>query len=133
MIEAAVGRYNSSKGFVSGMNEYLDPSLVEAMVAVESGYNNSAYTGDPMQVNVPGDWVKEKTGYGLTKGVSPGAELSISAGIGWLVYKSYSRATWDGPLTFRGWDAGVTRYNGGGDPNYLAKVKAAQASILGGC
>jgi RHS repeat-associated protein len=130
-IQSDVDKYNADKGFSSGSAESLDATLVEAMVAVESGSDTSAYKSDPMQVNNAGDWVPEKGSVaGLTKGVAPGQSLGIQAGIAWLTYKAYSRSAWNAPLTFRGWDSAVTRYNGGGDPSYLSKVQAAQTAII---
>lgn len=130
-INSDVDKYNMARGLSSGNAEYLDATLVEAMVTVESGYNASAYKSDPMQVNNPGDWVPEKGSVaGLTKGIAPGQSLGIQAGIAWLTYKAYSRSAWNAPLTFRGWNSAVTRYNGGGDPNYLSKVQAAQSAII---
>jgi len=129
-INREVAKYNDSKGFKVGNPEYLDPTLIQAMVAVESGNNAVAYQNDPMQVNNTGDWVSKKADVGLTRGVAPGQTLGIQAGISWLIYKAYHRSVWNGPLIFGGWDAAVYRYNGGGDPHYLDKVTAAQANIM---
>lgn len=123
IVDRAVGAYNLSNGFSPGDAEYLDTDLIKAQIRVESGAKMTAYTNDPMQVNVPGDWAPEKANYGLTRGVAPGPVLSIGAGIEWLSYKAYTYDATGTPVTFRGWDAALTRYNGGGDPNYLSKVK----------
>lgn len=122
-IAKVVAEYNKSNGLVPGSSEYLDPKTVRAMIRVESGTNMNAYENDPMQVNVPGDWVPEKSKYGLTRGQVPGATLSIEAGVEWLSYKAYEYDATGTPVRFRGWDAAVTRYNGGGDPDYLSKYK----------
>jgi soluble lytic murein transglycosylase-like protein len=123
IVAQTVSAYNEKWGFVPTDAEYLQPNLAKAMIRVESGSNMNAYTNDPMQVNVGGDWVPEKTQYGLTQGISPGPTLGISAGVDWLSYKAYTYDAQGNPATFRGWDAAVTRYNGGGDPNYLQKVQ----------
>jgi RHS repeat-associated protein len=123
IVDRAVGTYNQSNGYSLGDPAYLDPALIKAQIRVESGTNMSAYMNDPMQVNVAGDWVPEKSNIGLTKGVAPGPVLGINAGIDWLSYKGFIHDATGAAVTFRGWDAAVTRYNGGGDPNYLSKVK----------
>jgi hypothetical protein len=129
-IDGAVGAFNRS-GDAGPVP--LPADLVKAMVAVESGHNMSAYTSDPMQVNVPGDWVPRKASWSLTRVVAPGQALGIVAGIGWLSYKAYTYDSSGNRASFRGWDAAAARYNGGGDPNYLSKVQAARARINQGC
>jgi len=125
--------YNFGRGFGAPPAEAIPADLIQAMVAVESGHNASVYASDPMQVNNPGDWDPRKAQYGLTQGVAPGQYLGIMAGIQWLIYKSYRYDSTGAAVSFRGWDEAVTRYNGGGDPNYLSKVQAARARIRQGC
>lgn len=133
-IQSDVGQYNSDNGFSASDSAYLDPSLIEAMVSVESGHNIAAYFNDPMQANNQGDWTPQKANFtGLTQGRAPGPGAGIQAGIAWLTYKAYSYNAAGAPVSFRGWPSAVTRYNGGGDPNYLTKVQAAQDSINNGC
>ena len=119
--------YNFGRGLGAPAAEALPSDLVMAMVAVESAHNASAYASDPMQVNNSGDWAPRKAHYGLTQGVAPGQYLGILAGIQWLSYKAYRDDSTGARASFRGWDEAVTRYNGGGDPNYLSKVQAARA------
>jgi hypothetical protein len=125
LVDRAVGSYNQSNGLSPRDAAYLDSALIKAQIRVESGTNMNAFLNDPMQVNVPGNWVPEKANLGLTRGVAPGPVLSIGAGIDGLSCKGYIHdATGAAAVTFRGWDAAVTRYNGGGDPNYQSKMKA---------
>jgi hypothetical protein len=132
IVDRVVTAYNQANGFEPGDANYLDANLVKAMIRVESGLNLRAYNIDPMQVNVPGDWVPRKLDFGLTKGVAPEPELGIAAGVGWLDYKAYVYNVSGEPVSFRGWDATVTRYNGGGDPNYLSKVQTQYNTLTCG-
>jgi RHS repeat-associated protein len=130
IVDRAVAQYNAEYGYSTLDPEYLDPNLIKAMIRVESGVNLTAYNNDPMQVNVNGDWVSDKADIGLVQGVAPGSDLGIQAGVEWLTnYKAYAYDANGNAISFRGWDAAVTRYNGGGDPNYLSKVKT-QFNIL---
>jgi len=58
---------------------------------------------------------------GLSEGVSPGPDLSIKAGIGWLVDKAYAADSNGVATTFRGWPAAVTLYGPPGGV-YVQKV-----------
>jgi RHS repeat-associated protein len=129
-IDGAVGAFNGS---ADAGPVPLPADLIKAMVAVESGYNRSAYINDPMQVNVPGDWVARKAEWGLVRGSAPGQAVGIVAGIGWLSYKAFRYDSSGNRASFLGWEAAAVRYNGGGDPNYLSKIRAARARINQGC
>jgi RHS repeat-associated protein len=118
IVDQVVTDYNSAHGLQIGDTEYLDPDTVKAMIRVESGCNQKAYQNDPMQVNVSGDWVPEKSKLGLTKGIVPGQQLGIEAGVQWLTRKAYLHDA-QGNARFIGWDRGVARYNGGGNQNYM--------------
>jgi RHS repeat-associated protein len=120
IVDQVVARYNSANNFTPGDAEYLNPDTVKAMIRVESGCKKKAYKNDPMQVNNPGDWDDDKSDLGLTKGVAPGQQLSIEAGVQWLAKKAYIHDAQGNP-TFGGWERGVSHYNGGGNPNYMNK------------
>lgn len=47
------------------------------------------------------------------------------------VWQAYTYDANGDDLSFRGWASAVTRYNGGGDPNYLQKVTTQYQSIKG--
>lgn len=133
-IESIVYIRNLMRGVREGDATYLDPDVVKAVVAVESGMNKKAYQTDPMQVNVNGDWVPEKSKLlGVQRGVPPGQNLGIWAGVGWLDYKAFRYDKNGKESGFRGWPEAITRYNGGGNPNYLNDVKNALKAIKRGC
>jgi hypothetical protein len=112
VVGQAAAEYNQRHGFKLGDAKYLDPDLPKAIIRQESGFNQRAYQADPMQVNGPdGDWDPRKASLGLTKGVAPGADLGVKAGIGWLLYKSYLHDASGRPTTFLGWPKGVAAYN----------------------
>jgi hypothetical protein len=122
-VDKYVAAYNEKKGFKPGDKEYLDPNLVKAMIKQESQYDLKAYNNDPMQVNkFTRDWDDKKAKYGLKRGVVPGADLSIRAGIDWLIYKAYWYDDAGKPYKFKGWAKAVHDYNGGGNPNYVNDV-----------
>ncbi|MFC4254974.1 hypothetical protein GRI97_06025 [Altererythrobacter xixiisoli] len=134
LIFREVQNYNRENGLEITDERAVPFDLILAMVAVEAGYNKKAYQKDPMQVNNnfsndSTDWVDEKEALGLTRGVPPGQQLSIRAGIRWLVYKAYRHDDLGRPVEFRGWLEAADRYNGGGNPRYLEKIRAALTSI----
>ena len=119
-VEMYVSLYNQSKGFNPGDREYLDPDLIKAMIMREAAFNPKAYASDPMQVNKKGDWDPYKAHFGLIENVAPGPDLSVNAGIGWLLYKTYGRSIV--PDNFKGWFVGVTDYNSNGNAPYGKSV-----------
>ena len=79
----------------------------------------AAWKGDPLQVNVPGDWGDEKKLLGLKKSRQRNegtAELNVRAAIKYLVRKGFS--TSGKPVRvlrqdeFGGWPAALRNYNG---------------------
>jgi RHS repeat-associated protein len=130
IIYQEVDRYNSDNGYSLLDDEYLDPDLIRAIVAVESGPFGRVYENDPMQVNNTGDWDTAKgTVAGLTRGQAPGPIVGIRAGIAWLRYKAYIHNKAGVSVRFRGWTSAVSRYNAGGDAYYLSKVETTWAGI----
>ena len=83
------------------------------------GRSRAAWDGDPLQVNVPGDWGEEKKLLGLKKPKARnegGAELNIRAAIKYLVRKGFSRSGKPVRLVeereFWDWATALERYNG---------------------
>lgn len=111
---------------------YLDPDWIKAMIRVETDYNQAEYLSDPMQLNKPADWSAYKGKIGLTKGVAPGADVGVTAGLGVLNARAYRVDASGKHLQFRGWKEATQRYNGGGDPQYLEKVEKAYQDIKNG-
>jgi hypothetical protein len=134
IVEREVKAYNDSHGFKPGNPQYLDPARIKAMIRVESRFDMDAYRNDPMQVNKSGDWMDAKAKYGLQKGVPPGPEQSIRAGIQWLADNAYPPGRKRQLKNFKGWNWATEGYNGhgasAGDSNYLHKVKK-QLQVLG--
>ncbi len=121
-VDFWVSVYNFEAGNHLGDREYLDPDLIKAMIMQESGNNATAHASDPMQVNVLGDWVPEKEDYGLVGGICQPHDVTLPAAIDWLANKAYRHDSNGDPVAFRGWPAAISRYNGGGDPEYVNKV-----------
>jgi hypothetical protein len=133
IIEAKVAAFNKMNQADPGDDVYLDPDWIRAMVRVESAFDPKAYRNDPMQVNKSThDWDGYKSDLGLKRGVAPGQDLGIKAGIDWLESKAYHYNGRGDPTTFRGWDDATRGYNGGGNPHYLEDVKRAFQDIKAG-
>lgn len=135
IVAARVADFNKRNQADPGDDDYLDPDWVKAMIRVESGFDRKAYGSDPMQVNKPGDWPKDddyKAQIGLTKGVAPGQDLGVRAGLDWLESKAYHYDKSGKPTTFLGWPEATRRYNGGGNPHYLQDVEKAYQDIKSG-
>jgi hypothetical protein len=112
-VDRHVTEYNQAHGLKPGDPEYLDPDMVRAMIRQEAGHDYDALISDPMQVNAsPLDWDKSKAGLGLQKGVAPGADLSVKAGIQWLRGKAYPHDAQGNETRFIGWPQAVQKYNG---------------------
>jgi hypothetical protein len=130
-VERHVAEYDQAHRLKPGNPEYLDPDLIKAMIRQEAGHDYDSLLRDPMQVNNLGDWAKEKSRLGLSKGAAPGADAGIKAGIAWLRTKAYPRDD-NGMTHFIGWQSGVRAYKGRNDlgtayaksvMNHLAEVK----------
>ena len=77
----------------------ITEELVKAHMIQESGGGDSrslaAWDGDPLQVNVPGDWGEEKRLLGLKKPQrrnEGGVEQNVRAAIKYLVRKGFSKS-----------------------------------------
>ena len=101
----------------------LTPALVKAHMIEESGGNGprslAAWSVDPLQVNVPGDWGAEKELVGLSKPARRNtgtAEGNIRAAIKYLSRKGFSAAARPAAERpkgyFDGWKEALRRYNG---------------------
>jgi hypothetical protein len=131
-IDEKVAAFNKMNQANPGDDVYLDPDWVRAMVRTESGYNPRASASDPMQVNKAGDWDDYKSDIGLSKGVPPGPDLGVRAGLDWLDSKAYHYDKRGNPTRFLGWPEATRRYNGGGNPHYLQDVQKAYQDIKAG-
>ena len=101
----------------------LDPAVVKAHMIEESGGNGprskAAWAADPLQVNVPGDWGREKELVGLTrpqKRNEGSVENNVRAAIMYLSRKGFgasARPAAERPQGFfDGWPTALRRYNG---------------------
>ena len=101
----------------------LAPALVKAHMIEESGGNGprsrAAWTVDPLQVNVPGDWGAEKELVGLKRPERRNegtVEQNVRAAIRYLARKGFSsaaRPAAERPRgSFDGWLQALRRYNG---------------------
>ncbi len=103
--------------------EDLTPAQVKSHLIEESGGNGprsrAAWSVDPMQVNVPGDWGREKELVGLKKPVRRNegtSEQNVRAAIMYLSRKGFGssgRPAGERPKGFfDGWPTACRRYNG---------------------
>ena len=101
----------------------LTPAQVKSHMIEESGGNGpaskAAWSVDPLQVNVPGDWGREKELVGLSKPAKRNegtAEANVRAAIMYLARKGFGasgRPAADRPNGFfDGWQRALQRYNG---------------------
>lgn len=135
-IERLVSAFNEDKasfigaeaGQVEGISD-LDPALVKSWLIQETGggdrRSRAAWDKDPAQVNVPGDWSKEKADgqMGLKKPRRRNegdADTNLKAAITWLTRKGFSRSgkapeKLTGGQTWSGWETALENYNGRGE------------------
>ena len=101
----------------------VTPAMVKSHMIEEAGGNDArskaAWSVDPLQVNVPGDWGAEKESVGLKKPSKRNegtAEQNVRAAIMYLSRKGFSaaaRPAADRPNGyFDGWPTALRRYNG---------------------
>lgn len=130
LIAKLVAAFNADKkGWTGGTPEQaakvgdLTPALVKAHMIEESGGNGprskAAWSVDPLQVNVPGDWGVEKELVGLTKPAKRNEgslENNVRAAIKYLSRKGFgasARPAASRPKgLFDGWLDALRRYNG---------------------
>ena len=139
VIERTVREFNRHRGAWADANRNqaktipdITPELVKAHMIQESGGGGksslAAWYGDPLQVNVPGDWGEEKSELGLRKQKwrnKGGAELNIRAAIKYLVRKGFSKSGKPvrlvGEQEFWDWATALERYNGRAVPTDSGK------------
>ena len=101
----------------------ITPAMVKSHMIEESGGNGirsrAAWSADPLQVNVPGDWSEEKELVGLVKPAKRNEgdlKNNVRAAIMYLSRKGFSssaRPAKDRPKGFfDGWKDALRRYNG---------------------
>lgn len=130
LIARLVKEFNADKkGWTGGTESQaakvgdLTPALVKAHMIEESGGNGprskAAWSVDPLQVNVPGDWGVEKELVGLTKPTKRNEgslENNVRAAIKYLSRKGFgasARPAASRPKGFfDGWLDALRRYNG---------------------
>lgn len=130
LIAQAVAEFNADRRIACGGTAEqaariapLTCALVKAHMIEESGGNGprsrAAWTVDPLQVNVPGDWGDEKKLVGLTKPTRRNegtADDNVRAAVWYLVRKGFSasaRPAAERPKGyFDGWEKALQRYNG---------------------
>lgn len=130
LIARMVREFNASKAAWCGGNpdqaakiSDLAAALVKSHMIEESGGNGSrskaAWVVDPLQVNVPGDWGREKELVGLTKPLrrnEGNVTNNVMAAIKYLSRKGFgasARPAAERPKGFfDGWTRALQRYNG---------------------
>ena len=130
LIARLVKEFNADKkGWTGGTDAQaakvadLTPALVKAHMIEESGGNGprskAAWSVDPLQVNVPGDWGVEKELVGLVKPSRRNegtAEQNVRAAIKYLSRKGFGASARPAATRpsgfFDGWLDALRRYNG---------------------
>ena len=130
IIAKCVKEFNRHRGAWADANRNqaktipdITSELVKSHMIQETGGADSrsqaAWNGDPLQINVPGDWGDEKKLLGLTKPRQRnegGAERNIRAAIKYLVRKGFSKSGKPVRLVdeqeFWDWATALERYNG---------------------
>ena len=148
VIEKCVKEFNRHRGAWADANRNqaktipdLTTELVKAHMIQESGgagkSSVAAWHGDPLQVNVPGDWGEEKGQLGLRKQKwrnKGGAELNIRAAIKYLVRKGFSKSGKPVRLVdeqeFWDWATALERYNGRANPTASGKKYCVEYADL---
>ena len=106
IIARCVREFNRHRGAWADANRAqartipdITEELVKAHMIQETGGGDrrslAAWNGDPLQVNVPGDWGDEKKLLGLKKPKQRnegGVELNVRAAIKYLVRKGFSKS-----------------------------------------
>ena len=130
IIAKCVREFNRHRGAWADANRNqaktipdITSELIKSHMIQETGGADSrsqaAWNGDPLQINVPGDWGEEKKLLGLTKPRQRnegGAERNIRAAIKYLVRKGFSKSGKPVRLVdeqeFWDWATALERYNG---------------------
>ena len=129
IIAKCVKEFNRHRGAWADANRNqaktipdITSELIKSHMIQETGGADSrsraAWDGDPLQVNVPGDWGDEKKLLGLKKPQKRnegGAELNIRAAIKYLVRKGFSKSGKPVRVVdeqqFWDWATALERYN----------------------
>ena len=130
IIAKCVKEFNRHRGAWADANRNqaktipdITSELVKSHMIQETGgadnRSKAAWNGDPLQVNVPGDWGEEKKLLGLAKPRQRnegGAERNIRAAIKYLVRKGFSKSGKPVRVVeeqeFWDWATALERYNG---------------------
>lgn len=130
LIARMVADFNANKAKWCGGNPSqaakiadVTAALVKAQMIEESGGNGprskAAWTVDPLQVNVPGDWGAEKESLGLKKPRQRNegtVEQNVRAAIMYLSRKGFGASGQPAAARpkgfFDGWPTALRRYNG---------------------
>ena len=108
---------NQAKTIPDITSELVKSHMIQETGGVDSR-SQAAWNGDPLQINVPGDWGEEKKLLGLTKPRQRnegGAERNIRAAIKYLVRKGFSKSGKPVRVVdeqqFWDWATALERYN----------------------
>ena len=139
IISKCVREFNRHRGAWADANRAqartipdITEELVKAHMIQETGggdrRSRDAWNGDPLQVNVPGDWGDEKEFLGLKKPIRRNegeVERNIRAAIKYLVRKGFSKSGKPVRLVdeqeFWDWATALERYNGRANPTASGK------------
>ena len=129
IIAKCVKEFNRHRGAWADANRNqaktipdITSELIKSHMIQETGggdvRSQAAWKGDPLQINVPGDWGDEKKLLGLKKPKARnegGAELNIRAAIKYLVRKGFSKSGKPVRVVdeqqFWDWATALERYN----------------------
>ena len=139
VIAKCVREFNRHRGAWADANRNqartipdITEELVKAHMIQETGGGDrrslAAWNGDPMQVNVPGDWHDAKLALGLRKPTQRnegGLEQNVRAAIKYLVRKGFSRSGKPVRLVdeqeFWDWATALENYNARSDKTASGK------------
>ena len=148
IIAKCVKEFNRHRGAWADANRNqaktipdITSELIKSHMIQETGGADSrsraAWDGDPLQINVPGDWGEEKKLLGLTKPRQRnegGAERNIRAAIKYLVRKGFSKSGKPVRLVdeqeFWDWATALERYNGRVNPTASGKKYCVEYADL---
>jgi hypothetical protein len=120
----AARKFNGRNGYSPSDPQYVSPGFIKAWAMVESGGDRRAFATDPLQVNNPLNWAKEKRE--VTKLTGPHQimtpETSTDAVLKWLQYKS-TRPWGNAAAPYLGRRKALEFYNGSSNKkNYAERV-----------
>ena len=148
IISKCVKEFNRHRGAWADANRNqaktipdITSELIKSHMIQETGGADSrsqaAWNGDPLQINVPGDWGEEKKLLGLTKPRQRnegGAERNIRAAIKYLVRKGFSKSGKPVRLVdeqqFWDWATALENYNSRTTPTVSGKKYCVEYADL---